>query len=254
MGNSNSKVKHFSFWRYFSFVILVLLNPLFLNNLCAETNKNDETNLTFYCAVISDSSVKDCINNDIFVEAAEKCLKKITDDSKNVAEKSKLFSDSLLRKSDVEGKNSENGLIQAESKILKFNKSENDLLIAKLNVALKELDIYRESLFPPDGYDDFPVENGAQGKYMMSQDCYGESLRSLNSIKKDLIEKLNSLLTTGEIYKNNSKTADEFSGSLNSKNVSVKQNSATGKSDDIKANNRKESDVTKSTPSPGKSK
>ena len=121
-----------------------------------------------------------CEDNDIFIQAAEKCLKRLRAEVSREGETVKRFFST--------GPKDKQSQTYAESQVDHRNAS---LRLARLIRLTKktahEVDAYFDAVFYPIDYEMPSVNGGDPNAYVMSQPCYGDTMRSLDSIMNDIV-------------------------------------------------------------------
>lgn len=156
----------------------------------------------FFCAppsVISPESER-CEDNLIYIQAAETCLKRLRGEVSREGETVKRFFSKGPK-----DKQSQNF---AESQVDHTNAS---LRLARLIRLTKktalEVDKYFDQVYLPIDWEVETVNEGDPHGYAMSQPCYGDTVRSLDSIMSDIV-RVGQELTAAKL------TADTINGKL----------------------------------------
>jgi hypothetical protein len=141
-----------------------------------------------------------CEDNDIFTKSAETCLKRLRGEVNREGEAVKRFFSKGPK-----DKQSQNF---AESQVDHANAS---LRLARLiRLAKKtalEVDTYFDAVYYPIDYDVPSVNGGDPRGFVMGQPCYGDTVKSLDSIMQDIVRIARELRTAKD-------TADSIHGRL----------------------------------------
>jgi hypothetical protein len=155
-----------------------------------------------------------CEENDFYLEHGEACLDKLDAESKAVS----AFLPSVFSKNtDQRQAGKFDSSIQDEQKA----SAALAYLIGTTELAMKEIQVYRENLAYPPDHDEEDVTGGNLEGYLASVDCYAANRRNLNSLLEDFDRRLNELRAAKRVA-----DAHAAKSQLNRKNIDVSSASA----------------------------
>ena len=179
-----------------------------------------------------------CEDNNIFIKAAETCLKRLKYEVKNEGIIVKQFFSS------AENKRQKDSLAQSA-----YNQKQASLRLARLLLLAKEtaleIDTYFDHVYFPLDYELPSVNNGDRLKYILSVPCYGNTVKALDSIVNDTISIGRQILETKKTVDKFSKQLAESEHKLLNDNIQSLINGQNAPAEEVKGLGDRNSDISK---------
>lgn len=145
--------------------------------------------------------IEDCESNDLFIEEGEKCLDRLDEAARKASDElKKRFQKTEEQKQDAKFIHKSH---DDQKTIESF-----EYVIALNQLAITEIQKYKDNLaFPPD-WDEEDVNEGDVKKYIKSVDCYGTNQDNLDSLLADFHSRLVEFQKAKALSEQHFKTVD----------------------------------------------